>query len=269
MYPGSNIKLCIRAGSRILGPGDFIIKMPVIGDSMAQISLIIAFIAGIVSFLSPCVLPLIPAYLTFLAGTSTQQEYSPEMRTRIFMSSVFFVLGFSVLFSVLGILFQSVLSGVAYSVQTYLSYLGGAVIIFFGLMMMGVVEIPALNAEYKLKVKRTKVSYFTSFVFGAAFAVGWTPCVGAVLGSILTLAITQPGSAFSLMLSYSIGLGIPFLLVGLFVSRASRAIRAIGPYLKWLNLIFGVILVALGILVFTQTLPLVANLGFLNDFILR
>jgi cytochrome c-type biogenesis protein len=236
---------------------------------MAEITLILAFLAGIVSFLSPCVLPLIPAYLTFLAGTTVQKTYSPKMRTEIFLSSVSFVLGFAVLFSILGILLQSVLSKVAYSVLAYLSYVGGAVIIFFGLMMIGVVEIPALAIEHKVKVERTNISYITSFIFGAAFAVGWTPCVGAVLGSILTLAITQPGSAFPLMLSYSVGLGVPFLLVGLFVSQASKAIQYIGPYLKWLNLVFGIILIILGILVFTQTLPLVANVGFLNDWLLK
>ncbi len=236
---------------------------------MAGITLILAFIAGVVSFLSPCVLPLIPAYLTFLAGTTVQKTYSPKIRTEIFLSSVSFVLGFSVLFSILGILLQSVLSKFAYSVLTYLSYIGGAVIIFFGLMMIGLIEIPALSIEHKVKVERTNISYITSFIFGAAFAVGWTPCVGAVLGSILTLAITQPGSSFPLMLSYSVGLGVPFLLVGLFVSQASRAIQYIGPYLKWLNLIFGIVLIILGILVFTQTLPLVANIGFLNDWLLK
>ncbi len=236
---------------------------------MAQITLIIAFIAGIVSFLSPCVLPLIPAYLTFLAGTSVQETYSPQMRTKIFLSSVSFVLGFSVLFSILGVLLQSVLSAVAYSVLAYLSYIGGAVIIFFGLTMIGVIQIPALAIEHKVKVERNNISYITSFIFGAAFAVGWTPCVGAVLGSILTLAVTQPGSAFPLMLVYSIGLGIPFLLVGLFVSQASKAIKSIGPYLKWLNLFFGLVLIVLGILVFTMTLPLVANLSFLNDWLLK
>lgn len=236
---------------------------------MAGISLIIAFAAGLVSFLSPCILPLIPAYLTFLAGTSIQVKYSTEMRTRIFLNSICFVLGFSVLFSILGVLLQSVLAGVAYSIQTYLSYIGGAIIILFGLMMIGIIEIPALSAEHKLNVKRSNASYFTSFLFGAAFAVGWTPCVGAALGSILTLAITQPGTALPLMLSYSLGLGIPFLLVGLFVSQASGVIRSLGPYLKWLNIIFGILLVVLGILVLTQTLPLIANFGFVNDLLLK
>src|SRR4030095_3626606 len=234
---------------------------------MAELTLFLAFIAGLVSFLSPCVLPLIPAYLTFLAGTTVQEKYSFELRPRIFISSICFVLGFSVVFSVLGVLLQSALSGVAYDLQQYLGYVGGIIIIGFGLLMMGVIRIEALEAEHKVKLKADNTSYFTSFIFGAAFAVGWTPCVGAVLGGILTLAVTDPGSAFPLMLSYSLGLGIPFLLVGLFVSRAVKFIKALGPHLKTLNLLFGLILVVLGILVFTGTLPLVANLAPVNDLL--
>lgn len=237
-------------------------------DIMTSISFVIAFLAGIVSFLSPCVLPLIPAYLTFLAGTTVKEVYSVEMRTKIFLNSVFFVLGFSVIFSLIGVLLQSVLSSVAYQVQTYLSYIGGIIIILFGLMLLGIIRIEALEAEHKITVKQTtNISYVTSFLFGAAFAVGWTPCVGAVLGGILTLAATSPGTALPLMLSYSLGLGVPFLLVGLFVSRSAKFIKALGPYLQWLNIIFGIIMVILGILVFTGTLPLVANLFPVNNFL--
>ncbi|HSB46899.1 MAG TPA: cytochrome c biogenesis protein CcdA [Candidatus Bilamarchaeum sp.] len=236
---------------------------------MAGVTIVLAFIAGLISFLSPCVLPLIPAYLTFLAGTTLKEKYTIEARTRIFLSSVSFVLGFSVVFSVLGVLLQSVLSAVAYSVQAILGYIGGIVIMLFGLMLIGVIRIPALESERKIHLAGLNASYVTSFAFGAAFAVGWTPCVGAVLGGILTLAVTDPGSAFPLMLSYSLGLGIPFLFVGLFVSQASGLIRKIGPLLKWLNVVFGIILVALGILVFTGTLPLVANFGPLNDLLLQ
>jgi cytochrome c-type biogenesis protein len=235
---------------------------------MAEISILFAFLAGIISFLSPCVLPLIPAYLTFLAGTTVQEKYSLELRSRIFLSSVSFVLGFSLIFSVLGVLLQSVLQSVAFDLQTYLGYIGGVIIIFFGLLLAGIIRVEALEVERKLQIKQKNVSYLTSFVFGAAFAVGWTPCVGAVLGGILTLAVTDPTAAFPLMLSYSLGLGIPFLLVGLFVSRAAKFIKSIGPALRYLNIVFGLIMVALGILVFTGTLPLIANLGFLNDFLL-
>ncbi|MEW6035738.1 MAG: cytochrome c biogenesis protein CcdA [Candidatus Micrarchaeota archaeon] len=236
---------------------------------MAEVTILVALVAGLVSFLSPCVLPLVPAYLTFLAGTAVQKEYSATQRARIFLSSAFFVLGFSLVFSLLGVLLQGILRGAAYGIQTYLGYVGGLMIIVFGLTMTGLIRIEALETERRLRLKPTSVPYLTSFLFGAAFAVGWTPCVGAALGTILTLAATEPASAFPLLLSYSAGLGIPFLLAGLFVSQAAGAIKLIGPYLKWLNVIFGIIIIALGILVFTGSLPLIANLGFLNDFLLQ
>ena len=135
----------------------------------------------------------------------------------IFINSVFFVLGFSIIFALVGVLLQSVLSNAAYTVQNWLSYIGGAIIMLFGFYLLGFIKIGFLEREHKFKVKsKFKYSYATSFLFGAAFAVGWTPCVGAVLGGILTFAITNPASAFNFLLAYSIGLGMPFLLVGLF-----------------------------------------------------
>ena len=186
----------------------------------------------------------------------------------IFVNSIFFVLGFSIIFSLVGVLLQSVLSNYAYTVQNYLAYVGGAVIILFGFYLLGLIKIGFLEREHKFKVKkRFKYSYATSFVFGAAFAIGWTPCVGAVLGSILTIAITNPGSAFYFLLAYSIGLGLPFLIVGLFTSQASGLIERIGPKLKYLNYIFGIILIILGIFVFTQQLSRIVNVPFLTNLL--
>ncbi len=237
---------------------------------MTEFTIIIAFFAGIASFLSPCILPLIPAYLTFLAGTTTKelQENAPRVRITIFLSSVFFVLGFSLVFSILGVLLQSVLSSIAFDLRNTLSQIGGIIIILFGLFLLGVIKIPQLQGDKKLTVKKTRFQYLSSFLFGAAFAVGWTPCVGPVLGAVLTLAATQPEAAFPLMLSYSLGLGIPFLLVGAFTSKASGFIQKFSKHLKWFNIVFGIILIILGILVFTNTLVLVANLGFVNQMLL-
>lgn len=188
----------------------------------------------------------------------------------IFINSVFFVLGFSIVFSLVGVLLQSVLSGVSYSVQKWLGYLGGTMIIFFGIYLLGLIKIPFLEQEHKLKVKRKfRYSYLTSFVFGSAFAVGWTPCVGAILGAILTLAATSPGSAFPYMISYSIGLGLPFLLAGLFTDRASGFIQKAGARLKYVNYFFGAVLIALGILVFTNQLSRIANVPFLSELLLK
>lgn len=235
---------------------------------MESTSFIFAFVAGLVSFVAPCILPLIPGYLSYLAGTSLSQ--SQVNRREIFVNSVFFVLGFSTVFAALGVLLNSVLEAVAYDVQLWLSRLGGAVIIFFGLYLTGLIKIGWLSREHKFTVQ-TKFNsrYVTSFVFGAAFAVGWTPCVGAVLGSILALAATQPGSAFYLLLGYALGLGAPFLLVGLFAAQASKFINRFTVALRYVNIVFGVLLIGLGILIFSQNLNLIANFELLNNLLLR
>ena len=239
---------------------------------MVEISIIVAFIGGLVSFLSPCMLPIIPGFLTYLAGTSLGESQSK--RKDIFLNSLFFVLGFSLIFAILGVLLNSILATVAYDVQVWLARIGGGIIIFFGLYLVGLIQIPFLEREYKFKVGgKFKSKYLTSFLFGSALAAGWTPCVGVAFGSILGIAAIKPGIAFYLLLSYSIGLGVPFLLVGLFTSQASNFIAKVtiryANLFKYINIIFGIILIALGILAFTQNLNLIANFEPLNRLILR
>lgn len=235
---------------------------------MTENLLVGAFLGGLVSFLAPCVLPIIPGFLAYLAGSSTT-ETGPK-RKEIFINSVFFVLGFGVVFALLGVLLSTFLEGIAYDVQTWLSRIGGVMIIFFGLYLVGLIRIPFLEKEYKFGVKtKFKSRYATSFLFGVSFAAGWTPCVGPALGVILGLAATQPGSAFILLLTYALGLGIPFLIVGAFTGQATEFINSHAVGLKYLNIVFGIILLALGILVFTQKLSLVANWGLLNKVLLQ
>ena len=188
---------------------------------------------------------------------------------RIFLASVFFVLGFAVVFSLVGVLLQSVLSEAAPSIQVWLGRVGGVIIIAFGLYLLGLLKIKFLEKEHKLQVKKKFNSmYLTSFVFGAACAVGWTPCVGAVLGAILTLAVIQPGTAFFLMMAYSLGLGIPFLLVGLFTSQARKLIIRAGKWIKYFQYLFGAILVFIGVLVFTNQLSRIANLEIVTNLLI-
>lgn len=257
---------------------------------MTEVSIVLAFVGGLVSFISPCVLPIIPGFLAYLAGASLGK--SESKRKDIFLNTVLFVLGFSVIFAILGVLLNTILEAVAYDVQLWLSRIGGAIIIFFGLYLAKLIRLPFLEREYKFKIKfpaeggslpvpalpadRRQVGasggrsrYLTSFLFGSAFAAGWTPCVGAVLGGILGLAITAPASAFFLLLSYSLGLGIPFLVVGLFASQAAGLINRYAHIIKYVNIAFGIILIAIGILAFTQKLNLIANLEFLNRLLLR
>ncbi|MCI0533009.1 cytochrome c biogenesis protein CcdA [bacterium] len=235
---------------------------------MTDISLVIAFTAGLVSFLSPCVLPIIPGFLAYLAGSTVGD--SRAHRLAIFINSIFFVLGFSVVFAVLGVLLNTILERVAYDAQAWLARIGGALIIFFGLYLMGLIKIPFLEREYKPQVKGSFNSrYFTSFLFGAAFAAGWTPCVGAVLGGILGLAASSPGSAFPLLLSYALGLGLPFLLVGLFTAQAQSFIQKYAKTAKYVNVAFGALLVIIGVFAFTQNLGRIANFELLNDWLLK
>jgi cytochrome c-type biogenesis protein len=233
----------------------------------SDITLLAAFLAGIVSFLSPCVLPIVPGFLSYLGGSSLAE--SQQKRLPIFLNSLFFVLGFSFIFALLGVLLQTALESVAYDAQLWLSRIGGTIVIVFGLYLLGLFKPKFLQQEHKLKVKKFKSQYFTSFLFGAAFAAGWTPCVGVILGAVLALAVSTPTSAFALLLVYALGLGIPFLLAGLFVAQVAGFIHKYGRIFSAINKFFGAILIALGILIFTQDLNRLANFDLLNQFLLR
>ena len=232
----------------------------------SEVTLIIAFIGGIVSFLSPCVLPIVPGFLAYLAGTSAQGEVR---RTQILLHSFLFVLGFALVFALLGVLLNTVLENIAYDTQLWLSRVGGIIIIFFGLFLTGLISIPFLQRAHTINVAgKVKSKHLTSFLFGSAFAAGWTPCVSAALGAILGLAASQPGTAFWLLMVYALGLGVPFLVIGFFAADAGRLIQKYSKSLQYVNIVFGVLLIILGILIFTQDLALLANFELLNRFLL-
>ena len=242
---------------------------------MAEITLAVAVLAGLASFVAPCILPMIPAFLAYISGTTlselNQKNGSNTVtinRTNIVLNSVFFVIGFSVVFSTLGVIINSMLSTSAGELVEGLNQVGGIIIIGFGVFLLLSTKINKLNMEKKFFPKSSKSSYPMSFVFGLAFAVGWTPCVGPILGTILTLAATTPSVAFNLLLLYSLGLGIPFILIGVFYSRATRIIRSMSKHLKYYNVILGGFIVLLGILVFTNQLAYIANFPLLNDLVL-
>ena len=184
-----------------------------------------------------------------------------DNRTVIFLNSVAFVLGFSLIFSLVGVLLQTALSAVAYDTVNILRVVGGLVIIFFGVFLIASLKynIPFLQAEHKIKVRRVRNSYISSFFFGIAFAVGWTPCVGAILGSIYTLAATSPGAGFALLLAYSLGIGIPFLIAGAFTARVSKFVEKSGRVLKYFNIIGGLLLVLIGLLILFNYLGIIAS----------
>ncbi len=196
---------------------------------MAEPTLALAVVAGVVSFLSPCMLPVIPAFLAQLAGTSLK---APELGRRdVFFNAVLFVAGFSTVFAVLGVVLNAALQGAATEVLAWLSRLAGVVVIVLGLHLTGLLRVPILDRQYSMRPSTPrKPGYLASVLFGASFAVAWTPCVGPILGSTLALAASQPASAFPLLLAYAFGLGMPFLLVGLFPSRAFAFINS--PYAR-------------------------------------
>jgi len=241
---------------------------------MSDITIAIAALAGLGSFVAPCILPMIPAFLAYISGTTItelNQKGNTTLsinRTNIILNTVFFVLGFSVVFSAIGVLINSVLSNSATELVTTLNQIGGIIIIGFGGFLLLSTKFVSLNVEKRFFPKKTKSSYPLSFLFGLAFAAGWTPCVGPILGTILTLAATTPAMSFNLLLAYSLGLGIPFILIGVFFSKATKIIRAMNKHLKYYSLILGSFIIVLGILVFTNQLAYIANFPLLNELLL-
>ncbi|MEO9276335.1 MAG: cytochrome c biogenesis protein CcdA [Nitrososphaera sp.] len=242
---------------------------------MVELTIGIAALAGLGSFLAPCILPMIPAFLAYISGTTLSELQRNNgtinlvsNRLNIFLNTLFFVGGFTIVFSILGVVLNSVVSISAGTLLSGLNQAGGLIIIGFGAFMLLSSKITKLNFEKKIIPNRAKASYPLSFVFGLAFAAGWTPCIGPILGSILTLAATSPSHAFVLLLSYSLGLGIPFILMGIFFSRFTRLIKSMSKHLKYYSVIMGILIIILGVLVFTNQLAAIASFPLLNNALL-
>jgi cytochrome c-type biogenesis protein len=171
-------------------------------------------------------------------------------------------------FSTLGVLINSVLSDNINQFTDSLNVVAGIIIIIFGVFLILSGKINSLNKEKKFHIKNFKSSYPMSFVFGLAFAIGWTPCVGPILGTILTLAATTPSISFSLLLAYSVGLGIPFILMGIFFSKSTKIISSMTKHLKYYNIVLGGFIILLGILIFTNQLAYIANFPLLNEIVM-
>lgn len=232
-----------------------------------DLSLVIpAFIAGMLTFLAPCTFPLVPGYLGFIGGASIEDLKDPEKRAKakrsIFMNGVYYVLGFSLIFILLGSIFGAAGSFLG-GHRILLARVGGIFVIFFGLYLMHIFKLPMfnfLNRQHKLNVANKLVpgKPSSSFIFGMTFAFGWTPCVGPVLGSILILAssassATALSGAF-LLLVFSAGLALPFLLLALAIGHAGMYVKKISKYLNIISVIGGLFLVFLGYLLVTDQL---------------
>lgn len=228
---------------------------------MESPSIILAFTAGVLTFLAPCTLPLVPAYLGFISGVSLLDLQDPQkvksVRRKIFFNGLLFVIGFSFVFILLGSLFG--LGGAALiQYRIWLSRIGGIFIIFFGLFMIGVLRLPFMNVEKHIGgIKALKPGNpVSSLMFGATFAFGWTPCIGPILGSILTVAAASStvGQGAFLLCVFSLGLAVPFLVVALGIGSASMYIAKVSKFLTPISIVGGLFLVFLGILLLTDEL---------------
>lgn len=228
-----------------------------------------AFIAGILTFLTPCTLPLVPGYLGFISGTSIEDLKNPEkakeVRWKIFLNGAFFIIGFSLVFIAFGIL-AGFAGRALVPYRIWLTRIGGIFVILFGLFMLNILKLPFLQAEKQIHVagvfKRGRP--VNSMILGSAFGFGWTPCVGPILGSVLLLASTSATALKGavLLLFFSLGLAIPFLLIAVSIGGALRYIEKFARYLNVISIIGGIFLIILGILLFTNNMGLLTSYGF-------
>jgi len=227
---------------------------------MTEISIVVAAGAGVLSFLSPCVLPLVPSYISFVAGMSLQglqEEKTARVRRAIFLNAVLFILGFSAVFIALGASFSLLGRALLGSIDL-VRKAGGILIILFGLFIAGILKLPFLMRERRLQLQERPAGYLGAVLVGAAFGAGWIPCVGPILGSILTLAGTSEtaGRGVVLLSAYSLGLGVPFLLSALALNGFNRFFQRFRPYMRVVEVGAGFLLVLIGILLFTGYLTL-------------
>ena len=222
-----------------------------------EISYLGALLAGLISFLSPCVLPLVPPYLCFLAGTTLDQltdgdTIEPGISARVFVSAIMFVLGFTTVFVALGAA-ASWIGQVVLEYQRELSIAAGIVIIIMGLHFLGLFRIAFMNREARFHHNARPAGPFGAFAIGLAFAFGWTPCIGPVLGTILAVAASedQVGYGASLLAVYSLGIGVPFLLAALAVGPFLRFMQKFKRYMGMVEKAMGGLLVVTGILFLT------------------
>ena len=226
----------------------------------SQVSLGLAFLAGLASFLSPCVFSLVPAYVGYLGGRAAGGE-GRSNRWVTFSHGLAFVFGFSVVFVLLGVL-AALAGGLLYDIRTWLAKIGGIVVIVFGLHMIGVFHIPFLAYDTRVsEAPDPKLGYLSSALMGVFFSAGWSPCVGPVLGTILTLAIN--GGSVSqgavLLTSYSMGLAIPFLFAALGIGWVTTILRKYSKTMRYVEIAMGVILVIVGILLFSGIFEIIAQ----------
>ncbi len=237
-------------------------------------AMFVAMIGGIISFLSPCVLPIVPPYLAYMSGvTLHEMQDEAQARRKATLAALFFVMGLSTVFLLLGFT-ASAFGAFVLTNQVLFAKISGAVVIVFGLHFMGVFRIPILDREARVDAGEAGGSVFGAYLLGLAFAFGWTPCIGPQLGAILSLAASEGSVARGTVLLgvYAAGLGIPFLLAAMFVNRSMSVMNRIKPYMGLIEKVMGGLLLFVGIMLITglftefswwllETFPALAVLG--------
>ena len=217
---------------------------------MTHLNLVVAFVAGVVGFFSPCVVPLIPGYISFVSGVSLPELNLVERRrhvARVLLATAAFVLGFSLVFTALGAS-ASVAGAFVLANRLLLSRIGGVVVILLGLTMLGIIKVPALARDRRVEVKTRPAHVLGALPVGMAFGFAWTPCVGPVLAAILTLAATTQRAADGavLLFAYSLGLGIPFLAAALLLTTTFERLGSLARHARLIEAASGVFLVVMG-----------------------
>jgi cytochrome c-type biogenesis protein len=235
---------------------------------MTDVNILVAFAAGIFSFLSPCVLPLIPSYLSFVSGVSLEEirgaQSAGSMRRRVVLNSLAFIAGFSLVFVSLGAS-ASYLGSLFFGYRNVIRIVGGTFILLVGIYLMGLFKIPALERYLQYNLKDKPAGYLGSVLVGITFAVAWTPCVGPILGAILAIAGAgaDVGRGILLLATYAAGLALPFFLSAVAINSFFQFSQAFRRYIQAFHVLSGVLLVVVGILLVTDYMT------YLNVFVLR
>lgn len=234
-------------------------------NSVSQVSLFAAFSAGLLSFISPCVLPLVPSYLSYITGLSVEKlaniEEREHFKSLIIMNSLLFISGFSSVFIAFGAS-ASLIGQLLYEYQDVIRKVGGILIILFGLYLVGILRLSFFITERRLVHFETRpVGYLGSFLIGTAFAAGWTPCVGPVLGAILAYASTTESMSGGILLlsAYSLGLGLPFFLTAFGMDRFLSYFKSLRSYLGGVSIVSGGLLILVGVMLFTDSVTLMTS----------
>ena len=222
-----------------------------------------AFIAGLLSFFSPCILPLIPAYFTFITGLSVDELTCDSKKTRqkVVLATFAYVCGFSFIFILMGAS-ASFMGGVISRYSDVIRSTGGIIILVFGFHLLGIINIKGLNFEKKIHLSEKPLHLFGTFIIGMAFGAGWSPCIGPMLGSILILAGTQTTVTKGILLltAYSAGLALPFIVISFFISKIFEIMKRATKFIIYVNRVSGFLLIIVGILLITDKFTILAGL---------